>query len=213
MKQRNPFNHGEHGVHGETQKALVLECFHLLGVLVQLHKQVILPRVPRGLKAGLRMKRLVMILVCALPFAVQAQTLGRLFHTPEQRALLDLARKSTPLNAVGEPAAPAASTVQEGLSVSGIVSRSDGKRSTWVNGRLEHDGENIGKQDRTQVWVKLPGGEVKLKVGQSLDPATGQVAEGFRRPPPPEPPAAKPAPTPTPAKRDDNADSDQAAAQ
>lgn len=165
------------------------------------------------------MKRMVLLLVCISPCLTQAEVLGRLFHTPEQRALLDLARKSTPLNAVGEPAAPTASTVQEGLSVSGIVSRSDGKRSTWVNGRLEHDGANIGKQDRTQVWVKLPGGEVKLKVGQSLDPATGQVAEGFRRPPPPEPPAAKPAlppapaKAPVPAKRDDNADTDQAVTQ
>ncbi len=155
-----------------------------------------------------------MLFVCVVPFTAQAETLGRLFHTPEQRALLDLARKSTPLNAVGEPTAAPAATVQEGLSVSGIVNRSDGKRSTWVNGRLEHDPANIGKQDRSQVWVKLPGGEVKLKVGQSLDPTTGQVAEGFRRPPPVEP-AAKPAPpTPpakAPAKRDDNADADQTA--
>lgn len=161
------------------------------------------------------MKRTVMILVFAFPLAAQAETLGRLFHTPEQRALLDLARKSTPLNAIGEPAAPT-SSVQEGLSVSGIITRSDGRRSTWVNGRLEHDAA-IGKQDRTQVWVKLPGGEVKLKVGQSLDPATGQVAEGYRRAPAPEPAAAKPAPpkapTKAPAPRDENTEQDQPATQ
>lgn len=161
------------------------------------------------------MKRIVMILVCALPLVAQAETLGRLFHTPEQRALLDLARKSTPLNASGEMDAASG----QGLSVSGIVTRSDGKRSTWVNGRLEHDAAIANKQDRTQVWVKLPGGEVKLKVGQSLDPATGQVAEGYRRPLPPEPAATKPASpkaptkTPTPAVRDDNAEPDQPATQ
>lgn len=161
------------------------------------------------------MKRMVMILICAFPLSAQAETLGRLFHTPEQRALLDLARKSTPLNASGEPGA----ATGQGLSVSGIVTRSDGKRSTWVNGRLEHDATITDKQDRSQVWVKLPGGEVKLKVGQSLDPATGQVAEGYRRPPPPEPAAIKPAPpkaptkTPAPAARDDNAEPDQPATQ
>ena len=161
------------------------------------------------------MKRIAMILVCALPLAAQAETLGRLFHTPEQRAQLDLARKSTPLNATGEPDVASG----QGLSVSGIVTRSDGKRSTWVNGRVEHDAAITNKQDRTQVWVKLPGGEVKLKVGQSLDPATGQVAEGYRRPLPPEPAAAKPAPPKAPAKpstpaaRDDNAESDQPATQ
>ncbi|MBI5750708.1 MAG: hypothetical protein HZA59_01000 [Hydrogenophilales bacterium] len=156
-----------------------------------------------------------MLFICAFPLLAQAETLGRLFHTPEQRALLDLARKSTPLNASGEPDAASG----QGLSVSGIVTRSDGKRSTWVNGRLEHDAAITGKQDRTQVWVKLPGGEVKLKVGQSLDPATGQVAEGYRRAPPPEPAAAKPAPpkaptkAPVPATRDDNAEPDQPATQ
>ena len=161
------------------------------------------------------MKRIVLILVFSYPLAAQADTLGRLFHTPEQRALLDLARKSTPLSASGEPDAASG----QGLSVSGIVTRSDGKRSTWVNGRLEHDTAITNKQDRTQVWVKLPGGEVKLKVGQSLDPATGQVAEGYRRALPPEPAATKPAPPkvptkpPTPAARDDNAEPDQPATQ
>ncbi|MEK6663704.1 MAG: hypothetical protein AABY73_07550 [Pseudomonadota bacterium] len=161
------------------------------------------------------MKRLVMIIACVFPLSAQAEILGRLFHTPEQRAQLDLARKSTPLSASGEPDTASG----QGLSVSGIVTRSDGKRSTWVNGRLEHDTAITNKQDRTQVWVKLPGGEVKLKVGQSLDPATGQVAEGYRRAPPPEPVATKPAPPkapmkpPTPAARDDNAEPDQPATQ
>ncbi|MBT9613672.1 MAG: hypothetical protein IV108_10455 [Burkholderiales bacterium] len=158
--------------------------------------------------------RLAVLLICVYPLAAQAETLGRLFHTPEQRALLDLARKSTPLNATGEPDAASG----QGLSVSGVVTRSDGRRSTWVNGRVEHDAAITHKQDRSQVWVKLPGGEVKLKVGQSLDPATGQVAEGYRRPPP-EPAVTKPAPpkaptkSPTPAARDDNAEPDQPATQ
>ena len=158
------------------------------------------------------MKRMVMMFVCALPLMAQAE-LGRLFHTPEQRALLDLARKSGPVSAIGDPDAPGA---EQGLSVSGIVTRSDGKRSTWVNGHLEHDAAITNKQDRTQVWVKLPGGEVKLKVGQSLDPATGQVAEGYRRAPPPEPAVSKPAPSKAPIKptvRDDNAEPDQPATQ
>ena len=158
------------------------------------------------------MKRMVMMFVCALPLMAQAE-LGRLFHTPEQRAFLDLARKSTPLNAIGESDA---ATTEQGLSVSGIVTRSDGKRSTWVNGHLEHDAAITNKQDRTQVWVKLPGGEVKLKVGQSIDPATGQVAEGYRRAAPPEPAVSKPAPPKSPTKsplRDDNAEQDQPATQ
>ena len=158
------------------------------------------------------MKRMVMMFVCALPLIAQAE-LGRLFHTPEQRAFLDLARKTGPESAIVEPDAP---STEQGLSVSGIITRSDGKRSTWVNGRLEHDTAITGKQDRNQVWVNLPGGEVKLKVGQRLDPATGQVAEGYRRAAPPATAVSKPAPPKSPTKppvRDDNADSEQPATQ
>ena len=158
------------------------------------------------------MKRMVMMFVCALPLMAQAE-LGRLFHTPEQRAFLDLARKTGPESAIVEPDAP---STEQGLSVSGIVTRSDGKRSTWVNGRVEHDAAVSGKRDGSQVWVKVPGGEVKLKVGQSLDPATGQVAESYRHAPPPPPAVSKPAPPKSPTKppvRDDNADSEQPATQ
>ena len=158
------------------------------------------------------MKRLLMMFVCALPLIAQAE-LGRLFHTPEQRALLELARKTGPVSAIVEPDAP---STERGLSVSGIVTRSDGKRSTWVNGRLEYDAPVSGKRDGSQVWVKIPGGEVKLKVGQSLDPTTGQVAESYRHPPPPAPAVSKSAPPKLPTKtqlRDDNAEQDQPAAQ
>lgn len=172
-------------------------------------------RVPRGSKVVFLMKLLSLICLCAFPWWVQAETLGRLFYTPEQRAMLDHVRKSTPLNASGE----ADTTSGQGLSVGGVVTRSDGKRSTWVNGRLEHDTASTSKQDRAQVRVQLPSGEVKLKVGQSIDPATGQVAEGYRRVPPPKPAATQPAPpkapakAPIPAARDDNAEPDQPATQ
>ena len=158
------------------------------------------------------MKRLLMMFVCAWPLIAQAE-LGRLFHTPEQRALLELARKAGPVSAIVEPDAP---STEQGLSVSGIVTRSDGKRSTWVNGRLEYDAPVSGKRDGSQVWVKVPGGEVKLKVGQSLDPATGQVAESYRRAPPPPPAVSNPAPPKSPTKpplRDDNAEQEQPATQ
>ena len=158
------------------------------------------------------MKRMVIIFVCALPLIAQAE-LGRLFHTPEQRALFELARKTGPVSAIAEPDVP---SPEQGLSVSGIVTRSDGKRSTWVNGRLEYDAPVSGKRDGSQVWVKVPGGEVKLKVGQSLDPATGQVAESYRRAPPPAPAVSKPAPPKLPTKspsRDDNAEQEQPATQ
>ena len=162
------------------------------------------------------MSRILILLFCVYVLPTQADTLGRLFYTPEQRAMLDLARKTAPLNTSGE----AETNGAQGFMVNGVVTSSDGQRSTWVNGHLEQSVEHPGKYDRNQAHVKLPGGEIKLKVGQSFNPATGRVEEGYRRPPPPalsEPASAKPAPTKVPAKapapdvRDDNAEPDSAA--
>lgn len=163
------------------------------------------------------MKRIVIFLCCACALPAQAEPLGRLFYTPEQRAALDLARKTTPLNTSGEPDANS----PPGLMLNGIVTRSDGKRSTWINGRLEQDSAHPGMHDRNQARVPIPGGSVKLKVGQSLDPATGRVEEGYQRTPPPAPPepaAVKPAPPKAPTKatsetRDDSTEPEPPAAQ
>lgn len=149
------------------------------------------------------MKRILILASCALVLNASAEPLGRLFHSPEQRALLDTARKTMPMNLSGEAQAPSAPD----YTLKGVVTRSDGKRSVWLNNRLEHGAGRAGEQ----VPVQVPGGEVKLKVGQSIDPATGRVIEGYRRPAP-EPAAAKPAPekstgkTPSPKPRDEDSD-------
>ena len=162
------------------------------------------------------MSRILILLFCVYALPAPADTLGRLFYTPEQRAMLDLARKTAPLNSRGETDASSA----QGFMVNGVVTRSDGQRSIWVNGHLEQSVERPGKHDRSQAHIKLPGGEIKLKVGQSFNPATGRVEEGYRRTPPPallEPASAKPAPAKVPAKapapdaRDDNAEPEPAA--
>ena len=162
------------------------------------------------------MNRILILVFCVYALPAPAETLGRLFYTPEQRAMLDLARKTAPLNASGEADANNA----QGFMVNGVVTRSDGQRSIWVNGHLEQSVERPGKPDRSQAHIKLPGGEIKLKVGQSFNPATGRVEEGYRRAPPPalpEPASAKPvlskgpAKTPAPDARDDNAEPEPAA--
>jgi hypothetical protein len=148
----------------------------------------------------------LLLVCCSLALDAPAEPLGRLFHTPEQRALLDNARKTMPMNVGGEERAPSAPD----FTLKGVVTRSDGKRSVWLNDRLEHGSGRSGDQ----VPVQLPGGEIKLKVGQSIDPATGRVTEGYRRPPPepvakplPEKPTGK-APSPRPRDEDSDPDSD-----
>lgn len=56
----------------------------------------------------------------------QSEPLGRLFFTPEQRAELDRQRRAPP------PQPPTAT--QAAASFDGMVQRSSGKNTVWING-------------------------------------------------------------------------------
>ena len=88
------------------------------------------------------MRRALATLACALlPALAQAQELGRLFFTPEQRANLDLRRKA---RMPDKPAAPLAAPTTR---VDGYVKRSTGPSTVWING--EPLGE--GTADRLEL--------------------------------------------------------------
>lgn len=112
-----------------------------------------------------------------------ADELGRLFFTPEQRALLDLARRTHTAAASGERT--------DGVALNGIVSRSDGRQTVWVNGRPVTAAEVRLRDPATAVILLPGGGPVRLRVGQTLDPVSGRVEEGRRTTPgaPAQPPA------------------------
>lgn len=142
-----------------------------------------------------------------------AEALGRLFFSAEQRAMLDLARDRAPTkNGVEEVQAVTPSEI----TLNGMVTRSDGKASLWVNGRLEQGIHYRGTPERNQVQLKMPAGGVKLKVGQTYDPANDRVEESYRRAHPPSAthstkpaaPAKPPLAPPTPNARDENLDAD-----
>jgi hypothetical protein len=117
-------------------------------------------------------------LVCAiLPALAQAQELGRLFFTPEQRANLDLRRKA---RMPDRPAAPVAAPTTR---VDGYVKRSGGPSTVWING--EALGESAAEapridtsRERGAVSVNVEGGgRVRLKPGETLDRANGEVRD------------------------------------
>jgi len=91
--------------------------------------------------------------------AAHAGQLGRLFFTPEQRAQLDYtyARDAA---AEGDSSAI--------LTVNGIVQKSGGARTVWVNG-VAQSVEN-GDRNTTAQAVSVPGKSrpVKLKVGDKI---------------------------------------------
>lgn len=112
----------------------------------------------------------------------QAQELGRLFFTPEQRAALDARRKAR------VPDKPAAAPVTESpvTRIDGAVRRSGGKSTVWVNGEAIPEGaQPSGAPAAPRISgsgrVSIPEGEGAqrrdLRVGESLDRGSGEVRD------------------------------------
>lgn len=110
-----------------------------------------------------------------------AQELGRLFFTPEQRAALDARRKAR------VPDKPAATQQAESpvSRVDGIVQRTDGRSTVWVNGEAIPEGAQAGAQGAPRPAgagrVAVPAGEsakgLDLRVGESLNRDSGEVSD------------------------------------
>lgn len=91
--------------------------------------------------------------------AAHADTMGRLFYTPQQRAQMDYTYAR---NAAPDGKSPV-------LTVNGIVQKSDGSRTVWINGVAQ---TTRGPKNRNPVaeTVNVPGksGTVRLKVGDKI---------------------------------------------
>ena len=120
-----------------------------------------------------------MLLWCA---SNSAEPLGRLFFTPAQRNTLDAGKQlAKPRQAA--PSGPRAAMLN------GVVTRSDGESTVWVNGHsLSRSGStnaSASHSDPAAARVELQGagGRVKLKVGQRFDRSTGKVQESYESAP------------------------------
>ena len=152
----------------------------------------------------IRMPTVPALLLVLLSGSTLAEdNLGRLFFTPAQRAELDRERAAAATNASRpaavqtQPKAPPPKMV----TLNGIVRRSDGETTVWVNNKPLHerfgDAEiNAGSIAREAVGINLPasGKQVRLKVGQTVDATSGRVAESYDHRAP-QPPSARDAET------------------
>ncbi|MBS0307734.1 MAG: hypothetical protein JSS58_02070 [Proteobacteria bacterium] len=123
-----------------------------------------------------------------LPFltgqATAAEALGRLFHTPAERAALDQLRLGSTPDQGTETA--------EQITLDGVVKRSNGTSTTWINGIPQQDNEHaqgvlvLGKPATYGgAVVQLPSGQnVKLKAAQTYDAASGRIQEESGMPSP-----------------------------
>ena len=108
----------------------------------------------------------------------EAQELGRLFFTPEQRAALDARRKAR----VPDKPAAAAQVEQPQTRVDGAVRRSGGKSTVWVNGEaIPENPKADGARVQQKGSVSIPLGEgaqrYELRVGETLDRGSGEVRD------------------------------------
>ena len=133
------------------------------------------------------MKWLAFITLMLPLLSSAAEPLGRLFYTPQQRATLDNARRQNiKIEVVTEtPALP------EKISVNGVIQRSDGKSTVWINNRPLNEkyapnGITIISRsaDNASVTLQLPQSNrnVNVKVGQNLDATSGHIQESYQRP-------------------------------
>lgn len=146
---------------------------------------------------------LLLVFLPSLGMAAE-QSMGRLFFTSEQRARMDVARqheRSIKIEAEQQDNEPPAANI----TLNGVMTRSDGKTTVWINNK-EQSGEKAGSTvavqgrggARGQISVITSDAKraIPLKVGQSLDVASGQVEEAYRRAPPqPQPDKKEASPT------------------
>ena len=116
------------------------------------------------------------LMVVSLP--APAQDLGRLFFTPERREALDRQRQfKVPEN----PEVPADPT----LTINGVVTRSSGKRTVWINGTAQEDDHTDSglvvapsRGNPGQVLVQPEDGPTtRVGVGNTVNRNTGEAAD------------------------------------
>jgi hypothetical protein len=118
---------------------------------------------------------LIGLAVLAPACAADAPELGRLFFTPEKRAALERQRAFN----IQE-----AQTLQGNtMSLDGVVYRSGGKSTVWINQQAQNENESARTGVSAVVSPKSPGSALlapgeeppaQLKVGETINRATGE---------------------------------------
>ena len=118
---------------------------------------------------------LLSLTVLAPACAADAPELGRLFFTPEKRAALERQREFN----IQEAQTLQGST----MSLDGVVYRSGGKSTVWINRQAQSENESARTGVSATVSPKTPGSALlapgeeapaQLKVGESINRATGE---------------------------------------
>lgn len=153
-------------------------------------------------------KILILIFVVSLSETVLAQDdFGRFYTTPRQRADLEEMRQNRPSGDIIIEVAPETipdevandevENLVDTISLNGLVYRSDGKNTAWINRSSTSFGSIVNQYTRVQerdvdadrVRITLPDdtSTIRLKVGQQYDVMNRQVYDVINDPLNPRP--------------------------
>jgi len=135
----------------------------------------------------------LVVAVVSGPAAAADPSIGRLFFTPQQRSSLDIARSQrTRTTLATERTEPVVEQpVPQTITYGGMVRRSDGRTTVWINDRAVDGHEaaggttvirRVGPDGAVTLEVPQSKRSVDLKVGQSVEVLSGSVGEGYQRP-------------------------------
>ena len=130
---------------------------------------------------------LLVSLLCLQPLSSIAAfyeegALENLFNTPEQRQKIDAFRKGKSVGVAREQISPT------DVKVQGIMMRSGGPSTVWVNGKSTLEGNRVGGVDvklnslnkkSDQVTVNINNKAVRLKPGQVWSEDSGQISDSY----------------------------------
>jgi len=110
--------------------------------------------------------RFILLVALSLTSHAQAEVLGRLFFTPEERTQLEQQQAQQALKARLAETSDGGNS-QSVITVNGLIKRSDGSRIVWINGKAQ----KLGPSSMPNVVpITVPGKDkpVDVKVGQRV---------------------------------------------
>jgi hypothetical protein len=118
----------------------------------------------------------LLITLTLTPNASAEEALGRLFFTPERRQALDRQRQLNIQDTIEVNQDPR-------LTINGIVTRSSGKRTSWINGTAQNEHVMAGgvtvtprARDPGQVVVEASDSPAtNARVGETINRSTGEA--------------------------------------
>lgn len=121
------------------------------------------------------------VLLAQAPGLCMADPIGRLFFTPEQRHALDIRRNSGGIQAEDTQAGE--------ITLNGIVKRSGGKSTVWINRVAQTETDLVLGPKAQPNQARLPNipinvpslkKTINLRVGQTLDTGSGEIRESYQ---------------------------------